>query len=240
MDHIDFASRLTAPAEGAPNPTLGYKFARDGSPLPFRGNTIICHILETAPELPALAELANRLRDLPWGGRFAFLPASSYHMTVFEGVTYAERSPERWPEGVAPDAPLEDITRRFIDRLHGLSVPQRFAMRPVGLVPMGTGGTVVGLEPADEDTTRQIRGLREAFALILGLRKPNHESYRFHITLSYLLEWLSPAEAERHLAAHQRLGEAFIEAHPVLQLGPPEFCVFETLHRFLPVLRFQG
>ena len=228
------------PIAGTPNPTLGLKFARDGSPLPFRGNTIICHIPETAPEVPALAELAQQLQALPWGGRFAFLPASSYHMTVFEGVTDTERTPERWPEGVAADAALADITRRFIDRLRGLSVPQRFAMRPAGLMPMGTGGTVVGLEPADEDTARQIRGLRESFALILGLRKPNHDAYRFHITLSYLLEWLSPAEAEQHLAAHQHLGEAFIEAHPVLQLGPPEFCVFETLHSFLPVLRFRG
>lgn len=239
MDHIDFASRLTAPAEGAPNPTLGLKFGRDGSPLPFRGNTIISHIPATAPEAPALAELARRLRDLPWGGRFAFLPTSSYHMTVFEGVTYGERTPDRWPEGIASDMPLEDITRRFIDRLRGLAVPQRFAMRPIGLVPMGTGGTVVGLEPADEDIARQIRGLREAFALILGLRKPNHDAYRFHITLSYLLEWLSPAEAEQHLAAHEHFGSAFIEDHPVLHLGPPEFCVFETLHRFLPVLRFR-
>lgn len=238
MDRTELASRLTAPAEGAPNPTLGVKFARDGSPLPFRGNTVICHIPETAPEVPAFAELARRLRDLPWGGRFAFLPAASYHMTVFEGVTDAERTPERWPEGVSPDAPLEDITRRFIDRLRGLAVPQRFAMRPIGLVPMGTGGTVVGLEPAGEDTARQIRGLREAFALILGLRKPNHDAYRFHITLSYLLDWLSPAEAEQHLAAHEHFAKALIETHPVLQLGPPEFCVFETLHRFLPVLRF--
>ncbi|MBW8729308.1 MAG: DUF1868 domain-containing protein [Inquilinus limosus] len=167
MDRTDLASRLTSPAEGAPNPTLGLKFARDGSPLPFRGNTVICHIPATAPELPALAELAQRLRGLPWGGRFAFLPASSYHMTVFEGVTDAERAPERWPAGIAADAPLEDIACRFVDRLRGLAVPQRFAMRPVGLVPMGTGGTVVGLEPADEDTARQIRSLREAFALTL-------------------------------------------------------------------------
>lgn len=196
MDRTELAARLIAPAEGAPNPTLGFKFARDGSSLPFRGNTIICHIPGTAPEVTALAELARRL-------------------------------------------PLEEITRRFIDRLRGLAVPQRFAMRPAGLVPMGTGGTVVGLEPADEDTARQIRGLREAFALVLGLRKPNHDAYRFHITLSYLLEWLSPAEAEQHLAAHEQFGRAFIEAHPVLHLGPPEFCVFETLHRFLPVLRFR-
>lgn len=235
----EWIARLTAGEADTETSAVGTRWDASGRPLAFEGNTIVCHVPVVSPLWQALKALGAELAALPSAGSYVFLPPESYHMTIFGGVTANPDRVEVWPEGVPADTPRAAVTRLFIERLDRMRAPQRFAMRPVALRPMGTGGTVLELEPADEDVLRQVRGLRESLSLRLGLREPHHDTYAFHITFSYLLRHLSPEAAEAQVAHHSRLLDAFRETHPVIELGPPEFCVFNTLERFLPVAWFD-
>lgn len=222
---------------GRPHPVAGVKFAADGAALPFPGNTVLCHLPGDAPEHAALAAIAADLAAAaPWGAKLAALPPSSYHMTVFDGVNALARRPEEWASGLPLDAPIAAATRLFAERLRGFRAPSGIAMRPLGLGPTRGGGTVLRLEPGDAETARQLAGLREALSRMLGIRRPNHDRYAFHLTLNYSLAWMSPGEAASLAAAQRRLGEDFAARHPVLRFPGPALCAFETLNAFHPVL----
>ncbi|MBB5751834.1 DUF1868 domain-containing protein [Prosthecomicrobium pneumaticum] len=236
----EWKARLTAGPAGSETSAVGTRFDAGGRPLRFGGNTVVCHVPVVSALWRDLAALGGALAALPSAGSYAFLPPESYHMTVFGGVTANPDRVEVWPEGVPAATPRAAIDRLFIERLAGMRAPQRFRMRPAALRPMGTGGTVLELVPADEDELRRIRGLREALALRLGIREANHDAYAFHITFSYLLRHLSAEAAEAQIADHARLVATFRTARPVIELGPPEFCLFSTLERFLPVAWFDA
>jgi len=230
-------ARLTG-TPGLPHPVAGVKFDLDGTALPFPGNTVICLLPQDTPEHAALAALSAELVAPPtWGAKLAALDPASYHMTVFNGVHARARRPEEWPAGLPLDAPIPEATRFFAERLRGVRAPSGFAMRPAGLGPTRGGGTVLRLQPRDAGTAQQLTALREAVSQALGLRRPNHDRYTFHLTLNYSLAWLSPGEAAGLVAMQHRLGEAFAARHPVLRFPAAALCTFETLNAFRPVLR---
>lgn len=59
-------------------------------------------------------------------------------------------------------------------------------------------GIAVRLVPVDHDEERRMRRLRDRLAGRLGVRRPEHEGYEFHLGLGYLLRWLGVDE-EREL-----------------------------------------
>lgn len=230
-------ARLTG-RPGQPHPVPGVKFAADGTPLPFPGNTVLCLLPEAAPEHAALAAIAAELATAPaWGAKLAALDPPSFHMTVFNGVHDRARRPQDWPDGLPLDAPVAAVTRAFAERLNGLRAPDGFAMRPAGLGPTSGGGTVLWLEPWDAATAQRLAGLREALSQALGLRRANRHRYGFHLTLNYSLAWLEPTRAAGLVAAQRRLGQAFASRYPALHFPAPALCAFETLNAFRPVLR---
>lgn len=202
------------------------KFAPDGAVQPFAGNTILCHIDPASDAHAALAELQNALKAGPLAGAFAFLPPSSLHMTVFEGI--APVGP--WPEGVPASTPRNDVSRTLEARLDGLTLPQGARIAASNL-HAAHSVTVAGADAAEEAALRRTRSLlREA----TGIRPAGFDDYVFHITLAYRLRWFAQDEARDLLA---RSDAAFQEAALRLSsiaLGPPEFCDFETMHHFEP------
>ena len=88
---------------------------------------------------------------------------------------------------------------------------------------------VEGATPGDRDL---LGAWRDALAEVFGYRHPDHERYRFHVTLSYPIEWL----AEGHLEAWQGVLDeslALLQREaPVLELRPPAFCSFNDMEHF--------
>lgn len=213
---------------------VGRKFDPQGRPLPFPGNTFLCHVPPDSPGHAALVAAQDRLKALPEADAFTWLPASSFHMTVFEGVTDADRDGEGWPEGISARAPVPDVTEEFLARTDGLVLPQAFAVRPTRLLAATTLG-ITGAREADGGALWRARALlREA----TGIKRVDFIEYRFHITLSYQLRWLEPAEARRVAAACEAAQADLMRRAPLIHLGPVEFCTFETMHHFEPLRRF--
>jgi hypothetical protein len=212
------------------NPHLGVRFDTTGRFLPEAGNTVVAQVAPGSPTEAALTGLRAALLALPEAGHFAFTNPASWHMTVFEGVIETRRMAEFWPEGLAPDLPIDTVTDRMIDRLAGWQAPPDFAMRITAVTPFGL--RLTGATPADETVARD---WRDRLSATFGLHRPGHETYGFHITLAYAVTPLPAGALPDLRRAMDDLTRQMQAAVPVLDLARPAFCRFADMNAFPPV-----
>lgn len=218
---------------------VGYKFFEDGEPMPFAGNTLICHIPRPSPVFDALVKMQNRLKAIPEAKYFSYLPPASFHMTVFEGVNDTVRELELWPKDLNLDMPVSDVTDFFKTKLelHKSIVPTSkfpttFKVSPTYLYR----ATSLRLKGANYTEEFNLRKTRSDLAELLHLKKKDHASYGFHITLAYQLRFMKRDEAERVYDNALMAYEAFSEDIDEITLGELELCQFDDMHEFRPVL----
>lgn len=215
----------------APPPYLGVRFDAEGRALRCSGCTVIGHI-RPGPVFDALVAARDALAAAPGGACFAWLPPSSWHMTLFDGLLHSRRSPGVWPEALPEDAAEADADAWFLEavRTAPIAPPPPFALRPTGIAASG-GGIGVTLEGATAEEESRLRAFRDALAAATGLAgRPGHASYRFHVTLAYALS--HPADHEAFDTALAATGARLIAAAPRVAVGPPEICVFDDMTAF--------
>ena len=218
------------------------KFSPEGVVQRYAGNTTVCHVPADSPLMPGLRALYATLRSHPIiSKRIHLLPQSSWHMTILDGVREKECEPGMWPPGKEKE-PLEECTKDFSQKLRrlGLELEDQGLASPYHVRVMGFDPAVVGIgleiEGATPEEEKRLRRLRDRLADTFGFRAPNHEYYRFHISLAYLM---------RHIDGDERLelNELFANCLPSLQvdfeLGPIEFCPFENMYGY-PRLFYLG
>lgn len=226
---------IAASANPEPNRFVGVRLDRNRDFLPEAGNTVVRHVVPGSETQAALVELRKRLRDLPWGHRFAFTDVESLHMTVFNGAIETCREPGHWPQDLALDLPIDAVTDYLAARLDGFRGPGPFDMRIAEVTPYGL--TLTGATDADEAMARAWRdALTEPFAY----RAPGHDAYNFHVTLAYLIDWLPDDMVALYRQALADLTEEFRARIPVVELGPPAFCTFADMNGFPPVMTLEG
>jgi len=220
---------LTGALTGGARPdAVGKKFTEDGAPLPCPGYTTLCHIDPTSDAFAALVAAQDVLRRGPTADAFTFLPPESFHMTMFEGVIDYARAPERWPRHLPTNAPLAQVIDDAATGLAPLTLTPRFSLRISGLF----AGFSVSVTGADDQAEAALRAARDQLREASNILRPDHDSYQFHITLGYLLRWLTPKEAESVLDISDGLGMGLTQRVPRLEVGPIEFCRFDTMRRF--------
>lgn len=220
---------LTGALDGGDRPAaVGRKFDSAGRVLPFAGNTTLCHLDPASPVFRAVSAAQARLRGGPLADAYTFMPPASFHMTVFEGITDQSRTADRWPGHLPLNAPVEQVTQDFAGNLKRLGLPRGFRVRPEGIF----GGFCVSLTGADAAAEGDLRKARDRLQQATNLIRPDHAQYRFHITLAYLLRWLSPDEARQVVALSQDVGAELRDEIATIPLGPVEFCRFQDMYHF--------
>lgn len=209
------------------------KFNPDGTPKPFAGNTLICHLPAQSRMRDAVTALGNALRKSSFAFKLACLPPDSYHMTVFSGPTDTGRSSHNWPSDIDIKARMIDCNRIIGDRI---STFRMNAAMPIRM--QATGERSLGslhLEPADVAQAATLYKLRDRLADdVFRFRDKDHASYVYHTTLAYQLARLTTAEETEHQAILAGHMPAIIDVGS-FELGIPEYCTFETMYRFEPV-----
>lgn len=227
---------------------LDRRFDGAGRPLRESGTTVIHHIADPAQNR-ALSAMRDRVAavsdraaagagegggDGEGGPIFAWLPPSSYHMTLFDLMLHSRRAPERWPAGLAADASDAAADDHVLTALRTLRLddapPFHVAPRAVYATPGGLGVALAGADGAEE---RRLRALRDRIAAATGLAdRPGHDAYGFHITIAYLIARPDPALATRLDEAVDAAAAALTVAAPAFTLGPPEVCRFHDMTAF--------
>ena len=191
-------------------PSVGEKFNEDGSAKRFPGNTVVCMVPPDSDTYKALAVARDILRrGLGEAGRYAWLPESSYHMTVFDCVCDQERRVEKWTSNLPLDAPLDKVDAVLKEKWGALAKPAPFRMK---FERVAVGQFITArLAPETKDEEARLRSFRDRLSREFGIRHPTHERYFFHITFAYGIVELenedgaavakAKADADAHLKA---------------------------------------
>jgi len=197
------------------------------------GNTFICHVRPDGTAHKAIRGLQEEMKMSRFARFFTFLPPSSFHMTVFQGISPIPATAALQPEGPRPGEPRHELSAELLARVEDIVFDPSPAARMVDLF-CGYSLTVTGAGPEGE---APLRRMRETLRNATGIAPPDFDDYVFHITLAYLLEWLTEETAEELVAFSAALTDGYAEALSAIPLGPVEFCTFETMHHFEPVKR---
>jgi hypothetical protein len=212
---------------------VGRKFHPDGTPQRFPGNTIICFVAPDSQLGAAAQAFQQALHAAPFGSKFALLPPSSFHITVMELLCDEARTPERWSALLPLDAPLAAADAFFLERVPRIAAPRDSTVRVTGIAH--PDNLWLTLEPADEATAVALRAYRNAVAEATGVRFPDHDRYRFHLSLAYRLIELD-ADEEAALAALARSWVPQLQAAGAsIALPPPVLTGFDDMFRFVPL-----
>lgn len=225
---------FSADSHDKPPRHLGSRYNVDGEFLPEPGNTVVCHLLEGSRSESAIVKTRQRFLGMPEASQLAFTPVSSLHMTVFQGIIEFRRALPYWPENLPLDTPIDTMTDYYRDRLSTFPALPVFNMQVTGLKP--TGLVMQGVTGEDD---RIVALWRDAFAQAFGYRHPNHESYEFHITLSYVTRWFDPECLPRWQAMLDEELEKLRAVAPVIEMRPPAFCEFSDMNHFKELVVFD-
>ncbi len=229
--HLLTGADATTPRPRAiTEPGQGGKFAPDGAVLPFPGNTVICHIDPKSDAHAALCEMQEEIRQSAFAALFTFLPPSSLHMTVFQGIGPDEGN---WPADLPKGASRDAVTAFFKDCLMGQDLPERRSVTAKGLFA-GHSVTLEGVDPTEE---ARLRATRLALRELTGLRHDHFDTYTFHSTLAYPLRWVDAVEAAELVAFSDAVFAPHAARLARIDLGPLELCNFEDMHHFDPIAR---
>ncbi|SIQ87335.1 hypothetical protein SAMN05880590_10888 [Rhizobium sp. RU35A] len=226
--------RLTsAPRPGGISlPGGGGKFHSDGSVQPWPGNTFICHIDRASAAFEAIRALQEEIKRSAFNRFFTFLPPSSFHMTVFQGTSPLTRPGAGWPDGLDWPLDRDAVTAALGERVRDLDLPVRRTIRVIDLFAAHSL-TVAGATPAAEET---LRTTRRTLSDATRMPQADFEQYVFHISLAYLIDWVSEPLALEIVDFSRTQTELYAPLIGELELGPVELCDFDSMHHFEPRL----
>ncbi|PJF26696.1 MAG: hypothetical protein CUN53_06865 [Phototrophicales bacterium] len=211
---------------------VGEKFHADGSVRQYPGSTIICFADPESALYQAGVSVQNALSAQPFGHKFALLPPSSFHMTVFSLILDAQRVLPLWSAFLPVDTPLAQMDQFFIERVATVAPPDNFRMC---MTYIGGKGLSFRLSPADEDTYHALHGYRRRISEATGVHYPDHDTYEFHMTLAYNLIVLTDDEKRAFAEWKLNLGEALRCDVGVFDTGAPHLTFFDDMFAFLTI-----
>ena len=226
-----------ADAAGGPPRYLNVRFDAERRPVRCSGCTVVANL--DPDDRPPFAAVHAALVLAGAADLWAWLPPSSYHMTVFDLLLHDRRGQGFWPEALASDASDAEADDFAFDRLRAAGVQEGppWRMRTLGLAANArTSGCVsLVLAPVDAAENARIRGERARWADALGLRgRPGHDDYVFHVTLAYLVRWPDPSRRDAAETALASQSAALVAARERLTLKRSDACVFDDMTAFHP------
>lgn len=208
------------------------KFNADGTVRFFPGNTVVSMITQDIPVYPAFRRIRAMLEAKEAARCVTMLPDDSLHMTVLEGVCHQWRRPELWTDRLPLDCRLTEVDDLFERVFHEAEPLGKVEMELDGINQ--SRGISVRVRPVTEEDDRKIRRYRDALADAMGVRFPNHDAYRFHISMCYFTK--DPTEAEwEEIHAFKAEAEAYIGACKTrFVMREPLLTFFDNMFYFHP------
>ena len=211
---------------------VGTKFHADGRVRHFPGNTLITFVEEDSPLGRCASTATALLRDRLNSHKFAYLPATSWHLTICQLVCDQVRDAHRWSSKLPNDTPLVDVDAFMSDAVSlvaPINTPLLMAFRNM------TAREVLSIElaPANARTADVLARYRDDVVHHTGVRHPDHDDYVFHISLAYRIASLSPTEVHALNRVLQLAAQTLATAGP-FEVEPPQLTFFDDMFEFRP------
>jgi hypothetical protein len=211
---------------------VGKKFHEDGSARFFPGNTVICHTPRDSESFQVLSQIREECISQPWGHKFAFLPPTSYHTTIFEGVCEEVRNPKKWTSLLPITASLEEVDKLLISKWANIAKPDAFQVKFNFFFITSIIG--IRLLPVNENMEVKMRGYRDLLSKEFGIKAPGHNHYGFHTSFAYKLISTSLKENFQILRFMKKMTKKYKIPYGTLTLGAPELTFFADMTQFAP------
>ena len=235
-----FIQSANSPEDGSqlatiPRDTL-LKFNPDGSPRPFAGNTVICHLPQQSRFRDTVVAFGHALRSRSIGSKIAGLPDDSYHATILGGPNDQDRGRYGWPSDIPINTPIAECNRVIAERFARFrmhtELPLRFRLdNEKTLSPQRPSG--LQLVPADANEKLKIRTLRDRISdEVFRYRTADHDTFGFHISMAYQMASLTDVERREYQSLLMHHLPVLNAAAPIIEFGVPEFCTFGDMYRF--------
>ena len=206
---------------------VGRKFNADGSPMRFPGGTVISFV----DAARCLHRLVLRIRDAyrksSFAGKLIFLPPASYHITIFIVFNDCDRDTNHWSANLATDTPAERVHAYMLPRLQRPAPPSGLLFSPTYV-----DGDTIRLVPANTGTAEALGTYRNRLSRAVGVRFPDHENYRYHITFAYRIEKLTPAEYDELIETNRRCTRIVQGCNEAFPVPPPVYTEVMDMTRF--------
>ncbi len=232
-----------APSARLPLRDTLLKFNPDGSTKPFAGNTVISHLPAQSLMRDQMALLHDALAAAPFRDALGLTSVPSYHMTILNGANDQDRERTGWPAYVPKSAPIavcnEMVRARMAKVLLRCELPFRVQVDQQATLNFATAATL-RMSPVNQAEADKLQSVRDQLAEVYGYRGKNHNSYQFHITMSYQVRDFTPAESAAYRNMLQTHLPKIVAAAPIVELGGPEYCTFADMQRFEPLLLLRS
>ncbi len=214
--------------------TIGQKFYEDGTVRQFKGNTVVADVVPGSSAYKTMCQLRQMVMDAGLEDYLILMPEDSYHITYISGFNDQQRIDGYWPEESvlsrsASMKEADDFVTDAIERV-GIPGPARMVFDNVG---WGAGCCIIRLSPADEQEHKRLFEFRDQAAEALGVRRPNHEKYRFHITLGYTRVITEGEVEEKRLALKEKM-EKLMAQQPEFLTTQAYMAYFDDMYAFSP------
>lgn len=168
------------------------KFNQDGQPVPYYGNTIVSFLNNPDSVIFQEAEAVQEwLKTSSAADHLAFLPPSSFHVTVLSLCREIDRYGEYWPRNIERDLKFRQIDRILKERF--LTVPP---LEGVRMEISEVDERHLLLKTAGPEDEKAIRQYRDLVAKATGVRHWWHDTFVFHLTLAYEIKPLGEKKKE--------------------------------------------
>ena len=207
------------------------KFDDKGNPLLFPGCTIICNIPLNTDLSNEIINYQKKIENFNPKKTYFYLPASSFHMTLFDCCNLNTKNTNNWPSDIDLDMDHKDIAFELNKRIKNYNFPKEFNLK----LKTFFGGYSIILEPFSKKDEKILRNCRDELSSLLKIKFENHQRYTFHITLAYILRELSEIEISNLIEFNKKLFLDFSKKFPKITFSKPEMCTFENMLEFKSV-----
>ena len=210
--------------------TIGKKFYEDGRVRTYPGNTVVADITPECPAYDVMTRLREMLLEANLEDHYILLPTDSYHMTVISGLNDQVRKDTHWPAQLPKTTPMSGVDAYISAAIARSGIPGPLRMK-FDQVRVSDGCFIILLVPADETQEEIALGFRERAAEEIGFKLPNHEGYRFHISLAYT-RVVPEGEAADRLEKLKADMNDLLANQPEFTTGAPYMAYYNDMYAF--------
>ena len=221
---------------------IGRKFLASGQVLEFEGNTFISHLEQQGKHSEIFNRVLDLYRELQYrdlSRKIVLLPPSSYHITAFEGFNNLDRNDEAWPATIRRDLPIHILNNIILEKLKRNQRPETgplcYHLNDDGLF-FQNNTLQIPLITSDDNSHCKLLKLRDYLASVTGLRRPDHQLYKSHITIAYKKFSINRHEAEEVAYLINKWVKKIMSDRIEFQVPKVTYCIFSDMFFFQELL----
>lgn len=213
-----------------------YKFDEQGNVLPYYGNTIISFANQEEEDIyQTSCRVQEQMKKTGFADCLAFLPPSSFHITVQSLCRVRDKGTPQWPSYIPADVKFSEVDKILKKRIEDIPKPENIIM-----IFDECAVNKLIVKPYDEHSKICLKQYRDQAAEKTGIHHPWHDEFRYHISLNYVVKMLNEKQIEECENFCRSMTEELRQNQKPFKLSKAEFVIFNDMLSYEADLSKRG